>query len=273
MGSITTTTRLRLPAGPHDAELDRTGELFGRLERRLHVALRAIDRGLPGAAADRNALKVAFCAEHRITARHYNSLLRALDGKHASVIEKARIDASDLGDRLAAVRKKVADAIRKLDKDAVARAGIAARAAVGKAPTKGQTNDLLNDKDRAALRRGLLGRRRKADRLEGRIARLRALTERRVPPLVFGTRKLLRSQPQEGTPEEVEAWLRRAVIASALGSQRASGTEPDAASLAELEAFVRGELDLDQLRARARTRFLAANLQSDSVTHTPSLAP
>ena len=119
----------------------------------------------------------------------------------------------------------------------------------------------------------LHGRRRKADRLEGRIARLRALTERRVPPLVFGTRKLLRSQPQEGTPEEVEAWLRRAVIASALGSQRASGTEPDAASLAELEAFVRGELDLDQLRARARTRFLAANLQSDSVTHTPSLAP
>lgn len=33
---------------------------------------------------------------------------------------------------------------------------------------------------------------------------------------------------------------RRAVIASALGSQRASGMEPDAASLAKLEAFVRG---------------------------------
>lgn len=53
---------------------------------------------------------------------------------------------------------------------------------------------------------------------------------------------------------------RRAVIASALGSQRASGTEPDAACLAELEAFVRGELDLDQLRARARTRFQPGNL-------------
>ena len=198
MGSLTTTTRVRLPAGPHDAELDRTGELFGRLERRLHVALRAIDRGLPGAAANRNALKVAFCAEHRITARHYNSLLRALDGKHASVIEKARIDAADLEDRLAAVRKKVADAVRKLERHAVARAGIATRAASGKAPTKGQAKDLLNDKDRAALRQGLHGRRRKADRLEGKIARLRALTERRVPPLVFGSRKLLRSRPQDG---------------------------------------------------------------------------
>lgn len=66
---------------------------------------------------------------------------------------------------------------------------------------------------------------------------------------------------------------RRAVIASALGSQRASGMEPDAASLAELEAFARGELDLDQLRARARARFQAANLQSDSVTLTLSSAP
>lgn len=32
---------------------------------------------------------------------------------------------------------------------------------------------------------------------------------------------------------------RRAVVASALGSQRASGTGPDPASLAELDAFVR----------------------------------
>lgn len=63
---------------------------------------------------------------------------------------------------------------------------------------------------------------------------------------------------------------RRKIIASALGSQRASGTEPDAASLAELEAFVRGELDLDQLRARARTRFRAAILMSASEALTPS---
>jgi hypothetical protein len=63
---------------------------------------------------------------------------------------------------------------------------------------------------------------------------------------------------------------RRAVIASALGSQRASGTEPDPASLAELEAFVRGELDLDQLRARARTRLRAATLRSASEALTPS---
>ena len=63
---------------------------------------------------------------------------------------------------------------------------------------------------------------------------------------------------------------RRTVIASALGSPRASGTEPDPVSLAELEAFVRGELDLDQLRARARTRFRAAILMSASEALTPS---
>lgn len=209
MGSLTTTTRLRLPAGPHDAELDRMGELFGRLERRLHVALRAIDRELPGAAESRNALKVAFCAEHGITARHYNSLLRALDGKHASVIEKAKIDTTDLEDRLKAVRKKITDSVKKLDKAAAAEAGIAERAAAGKAPTKGQEKNRLNDKDRAALRRGVHGRRRQANRLEGRIARLRALTERRVPPIVFGSRKLLRSRPKDGASEELEAWLRR----------------------------------------------------------------
>lgn len=50
-------------------------------------------------------------------------------------------------------------------------------------------------------------------------------------------------------------------------------TEPAAASLAELEAFARGELDLDQLRARARAHFQAPTLQSDSVTFTLSSAP
>jgi IS605 OrfB family transposase len=187
--------------------LDRAGDLFGRLERRLHVALRAIDRKRPGAAENRNALKVAFCAQHGITARHYNSLLRALDGKHASVIEKAKIDIVDLEGRLKAVRKKIADAVLKLDRDTAARAGIAARAAEGKPPTKGQAKDRLNDTDQAGLRRGVHGRRRRADRLEGRLVRLQALTKIQVPPIVFGTRKLLRSRPQDGTEEEMEAWL------------------------------------------------------------------
>jgi predicted nucleotidyltransferase len=53
---------------------------------------------------------------------------------------------------------------------------------------------------------------------------------------------------------------RRAVIASALGSQRASGLEPDAAALAELDAFVRGELSLDQVRSRANARLKAEAL-------------
>ena len=185
------------------------GELFSQLERRLHVALRAIDRDLPGAAESRNALKVAFCAEHGITARHYNSLLRALDGKHVSVIEKAKIDITDLEDRLKSVRKKITESVKKLDKDAAARARIAARAAAGKAPTRGQARDRLNDKDRAALRRGVHGRRRQASRLEGRIVRLRVLTELQVPPIVFGSRKLLRSRPKDGTPEGRESWLRR----------------------------------------------------------------
>lgn len=40
---------------------------------------------------------------------------------------------------------------------------------------------------------------------------------------------------------------RRAVIASALGSQRASGREPDAASLAELIALCRSELGAEEV--------------------------
>ena len=203
MPEITTTTRIRLPAGPHDAELDRTGALFGRLERRLHVALRSLD---PGGAAGRNALKVAFIAEHGITARHYNSLLRALDGKHAAVIEKAKRDLGDHEKRLGDVQKRIGKARRTLASDARARSGIAEREQAGKPPTKAQAKARLNDRDRADLRRGLHGRTRKAARLEARIAELRGVIAARVPPLVFGTRKRLRSQPADPASPEFAAW-------------------------------------------------------------------
>lgn len=208
MGSITTTTRLRLPAGPHDAELDRMGVLFGQLERRLHVHLCNLDRGQirEGEPADRNALKVAFCARHGITARHYNSLLRALDGKHSAVVAKAKLDIEDLGDRLKAVEKKIASAIKKLKADVDAVAGIALRAAAGKAPTKAQERDRLSDVDRKALRRGLHGRKRRRAKLVARIARARQIAAMQVPPIVFGSAKLLRSQPPDVKSPDFALW-------------------------------------------------------------------
>lgn len=208
MANLTTTTRMRLPAGPHEDELDGMGALFGRLERRLHVHLRDLDCGLvrDGAPADRNELKTMFCARHGITARHYNSLLRAIDGKHASIVEKAKLDARDFTDRLKAVRKKIDKAKAKLKADAKARAGIATRATAGKAPTVSQKRDLLTEDDRKAIRRGLHGRKRKEAKLRGQIARAEHLAALKVPPIVFGTRKLLRSQPADTASPEFAAW-------------------------------------------------------------------
>lgn len=211
MGSLVTTTRVRLPAGPHEAELDRAADLFGRLERLLHVRLRDLDRGRdrPGGPEDANALKRAFIVEHGITARHYNSLLRALEGKHASVVEKAKLDAVDREERLAAVLKKIADAEKKLAAHDAAGAGIAARSAKGKPPTKAQAKSLLSERDHKAIRRGLHGRKRKATRLRARIEGLHRIADMRVPPLVFGTRKLLRSQPKDPNSQEFAAWRAR----------------------------------------------------------------
>ena len=217
MGSLVTTTRVRLPAGPHDPELDRSGALFGRLERLLHVRLRDMERAAAraagpqgsGAREGRNALKRSFCAQHGITARHYNSLFRALEGKHAAVTEKARIDAEDLAGRLDAVRRKIAETESRLAADAAARVGIAAREVAGKPPSRAQAKMRLTDRDRTALRRGLHGRRQKAARLAARIGALRRTAALRVPPVVFGSRKLLRSQPTDAASPDFADWRHR----------------------------------------------------------------
>ncbi|MCE6971220.1 hypothetical protein, partial [Cereibacter sphaeroides] len=208
---LTTTTRLRLPAGPHDAELDRTGQLFGRLERLLHVRLRAIDRGTvaEGEPATRNAVKTDFCSRYGITARHFNSLIRALDGKHAGIVAKAGLDAEDAEARLRAVRKKLDRNRKTLDAHVKAAAGIAERAARGKAPTKGQAKALLNDRDRTALLTGLFGRTRKEARLAARLAEARGIAALTVPPIVFGGRKLLKARPADAASPEFADWKRR----------------------------------------------------------------
>ena len=140
MTEIVTTTRLRLQAGPHNAELDRTGQFFGHLECLLHVHLRAIDRGTVagGEPATRNDLKTMFCKRHGITARYFNSLIRALEGKHAGIVAKAKLDADDTETRLKAVRQKIDRSQKKLEAHGKAVTGIADRKAQGKAPTKAQ---------------------------------------------------------------------------------------------------------------------------------------
>ena len=48
---------------------------------------------------------------------------------------------------------------------------------------------------------------------------------------------------------------RRRVIASAIASQRVEGLEPDRESLADLEEFITGTIDLTEVRARAAERY------------------
>lgn len=48
---------------------------------------------------------------------------------------------------------------------------------------------------------------------------------------------------------------RRRVIASAIASQRIEGLEPDRESLADLEEFITGTIDLTEVRARAAVRY------------------
>jgi hypothetical protein len=50
---------------------------------------------------------------------------------------------------------------------------------------------------------------------------------------------------------------RRRVIASAIASQRIEGLEPDRESLADLEEFITGTIDLTEVRARAAVRYFA----------------
>ena len=58
------------------------------VERHLHRALEEAVHQVGGNAERlrdlRNALKSRFIAGHGITARHYNSILTALEGRHAS---------------------------------------------------------------------------------------------------------------------------------------------------------------------------------------------
>ena len=49
---------------------------------------------------------------------------------------------------------------------------------------------------------------------------------------------------------------RRKVIASAIASQRLEGLELDNESLSDLDEFVAGTIDLNELRERAQVRFV-----------------
>ena len=202
MPEITSTTCLPLPAGPHDALLDAMGHDWGRLERKLHVALRKLDRGkiVEGGPTSRNDLKKKFCLSHDITARQYNSLIRSLDGKHASILTLSAADAKRSAVRLEDTQKKIAVGQKKVSSHIAAVLAAKVRALAGKLPTKAQVKVIFSEKDFQAIKLGIRGRKTKAAKLEVKIARLLDICSRKVTPIVFGTRKLLCAQPDAEDP-------------------------------------------------------------------------
>ncbi|WP_146257675.1 hypothetical protein [Roseinatronobacter thiooxidans] len=96
-----TTYQMRLPRGPHEDGLAAVAAHLCGVERHLHSAHARLHRAAGGDAGalrvGKNDLKRRFLTEHGITGRQYNSLLRGLEGRYASLQElaKARIETTE----------------------------------------------------------------------------------------------------------------------------------------------------------------------------------
>lgn len=234
--SLVTTYQMRLPRGPHEAVLDRMAAHLGQAERLLHRALVRAHReataeiqaaGGPAAFADlkgadgkplpgplqrrKNEIKVRFLAEHGISGRHYNSLLRGLEGRYDGLRE-AGVDRLDLlRDRLRKLDKKIADRGKTLSSFATVARAVAERARAGKGPTKAQAKKLLTRPEIRDLRFVQHHQKRRARTLRDRIAALEADLARDVPAVVFGGKSLLaeRSRIHPNDQQAIAAWRRR----------------------------------------------------------------
>lgn len=69
---LTTQTRLLLPEA-HALLLDRMGELYGAMKRKLYARVAA-------AGCNAKSHKTPFCREHGITARMFNAMAIELEG-------------------------------------------------------------------------------------------------------------------------------------------------------------------------------------------------
>ena len=200
-GQIRTFT-MRLPAGPHEAMLDRWADLSGRAKREIHAALAMIHREvatLPVAdraealSKARNDIKSSALGHFGITGRQYNGLEAEVTGLWKSRRELAGIDVDRLGDLIVAKAKSLAAQEARLSRDAKARGEIAARAP--KPPTKAQAKAVLLDAERRTLRFAIHQGKRRLAGLQSKLAAAKAMTDPlSVPDICFGSKDLLRER-------------------------------------------------------------------------------
>ena len=219
MTGIVTTYQLRLRRGPHERVLNEISDLFCSVERHLHRALieahKTADAEIAahgGLAAFKrlrdengkelmhplqrikNEIKAAFLLRFGITSRQYNSILRGLEARHDSLREllKDRIEAKEralkkLEAKIAKRAKEIAS-FRKTAREADD------RVKAGKALTKAQAEKLAK---REKYEKKLFvqhNQKRRAQRLRDTLAQMYAEKARDIPPVVFGTKKLLRER-------------------------------------------------------------------------------
>ena len=198
MSGLVTTYQMRLPRGPHEEVLGAVAAHLCGVERHFHSALARLHRAAGGDAealrVGKNNLKRRFLIAHGITGRQYNSLQRGLEGRYSSLQElaKARVETTER--RLRSLLKKITARDRKLDSFAKISAAVEARARLGKGPTKAQAKRLLSrdeyDKNCFIQHQQM----RRAAILRTRIERDREIAAAAVPPVVFGSKALLRQR-------------------------------------------------------------------------------
>ena len=215
MSGLVTTYQMRLPRGPHEDGLAAVAAHLCAVERHLHSALARLHRASAFDAealrVGKNDLKRRFLTEHGITGRQYNSLLRGLEGRYASLQElaKARIETTER--RRRSLVKKITARDRKLESFAKVSAAVETRAQLGKGPTKAQAKRLLSrdayDKNRFIQHQ----QKRRAEILRKRIERDREIAATAVPPVVFGSKALLqqRAAIHPNDLDGLAAWRRK----------------------------------------------------------------
>jgi IS605 OrfB family transposase len=215
MSGLVTTYQMRLPRGSHEDVLGVVAAHLCATERHLHSALKRLHRAAGGDAevlrVGKNDLKRRFLTGHGITGRQYNSLLRGLEGRYASLQElaKARVETTER--RLRALAKKITARGRKLDSFAKISAAVEARARLGKGPTKAQAKRLLSRDEYDKARFIQHQQKRRAEILRTRIERDRGIAAAAVPPMVFGSKALLqqRAAVHANDLDGLAAWRRK----------------------------------------------------------------
>ena len=179
----TTQTRLHLPQ-LDVLLLDRMGELYGSMKRKLYARI-AADGGKA------KSHKTAFCREHSISARMFNAIAIELQGLIDGTRELLREERRDL-----------ANSIRRLERQLATRRAQLDEIAADRLRLKPQREAKLR---RTAHQNGV-----RLMKLTAKLARVEQRLEANVPGICFGTRKLFRQQHHLELAgfDSRETWLR-----------------------------------------------------------------